>query len=150
MIEAQTKKDQPVFLYAFSSGGCAVYFHLVEALTTVGGPHYNSVNVIGSIFDSCPTKPTIESVKRMQKSIADHMKNPILRPIACCLVGLILPILVKHHPLFKRCFDDFGKIPLRCPHLFLYSKADHFIPWVDVEGLMEIRKAHGVKVFSKC
>ena len=150
IIKDQGKKDQPVFLYAFSNGGCAVYFHLVEALTTAGGQYYNSVNVIGSVFDSCPVKPTIESVKRVQISITEHMTNPIVRPIVWYSVGFVLPLLVKTKPVLQRFFDDLGKIPLRCPHLFLYSKVDHLAFCEDVEEHMDAQKAHGVNVFSKC
>ena len=150
VIKAQAKEDQPVFLYAFSNGGCGVYFHLVEALTTAGGTHYNSVNVIGSVFDSCPAKPTTESVKRAQRSITEYIKNPILRPIVWCSAGLILPFVIQNHPVFKRFFNDLGKMPLKCPHLFLYSKADSFIPWDEIEEHIDVRIAHGVKVFSKC
>ncbi len=150
VIKDQTEKDQPVFLYAFSNGGCAVYFHLTEALTNAGGPYYNSINVVGSIFDSCPVKPTVESVGRVQISITEHMKSRVLRPIVWHTVGLVLPLLVKINPLLQRFFDDLGKIPLRCPHLFLYSKADHLAFCDDIEEHMNDRKAQGVKVFSKC
>ena len=150
VIKNETKKNQPVFLYAFSNGGCAVYFHLVEALTTAASPHYNSVNVIGSVFDSCPVKPTVESVGRVQKSIMEQMKNPILRSIVWYSVALVLPLLVKTNPVLQRFFDDLGKMPLQCPHLFLYSKADHLALTDDIEEHMDVRKAHGVKVFSKC
>ena len=150
VINDQTQKDQPVFLYAFSNGGCAVYFHLTEALTTAGGPHYNSVNVVGSIFDSCPVKPTIESVGRVQISMTEHMKNPVVRPIVWYTVGFVLPLLVKINPMIQRFFDDLAKIPITCPQLFLYSKADHLAFCDDVEEHMNDRKAQGVKVFSKC
>ena len=150
VIKNNTKKDQPVFLYSFSNGGCAVYFHLAEALTNKDGPHYNSVNIVGSIFDSCPVKPTIESVRRVQISITEHMRNPILRPIVWYTVGLVLPTLVKINPVLQRFFYDLGKIPLKCPQLFLYSKADHLAFCDNIEEHMNDRKAMGIKVFSKC
>ena len=150
VIKNRTQEDQPVYLYAFSNGGCAVYFHLTEALTTVSGPYHGSINVAGSIFDSCPVKPTIESVGRVQISITEQMKNPFFRPAVWYMIGLFLPLLVKMNPVIKRFFEDLGKIPLQCPHLFLYSKADQLAFCDDIEEYINIRKAQGVKVFSKC
>ena len=150
VIKNETQKTQPVFLYSFSNGGCAVYFHLAEALSYKAGPYFNSINVVGSIFDSCPVKPTLESVPRVQVSITEHMRNPVLRQIVWYAVGLLLPTLVKLNPVLQRFFDDLGKIPLKCPQLFLFSKADHLAFVDDIEEHMNDRRARGVKVFSKC
>ncbi|XP_028390930.1 transmembrane protein 53-like [Dendronephthya gigantea] len=150
VIKDQTEKDQPVFLYSFSNGGIAVYFHLTEALTTPGGQFYNSFNVVGSVFDSCPNKPTIESIERVQISITEQMKNSVLRSIVWYAVRLFLPFLVKTTPLLHRIFDDLGKLPLKSPQLFLYSKGDYLAYCDDIEEHIEDRKAQGVRVFSKC
>jgi hypothetical protein len=150
VIKNEAQKTQPVFLYSFSNGGCAVYFHLAEALSYKAGPYFNSINVVGSIFDSCPVKPTLESVPRVQVSITEHMRNPVLRQIVWYAVGLLLPTLVKLNPVLQRFFDDLGKIPLKCPQLFLFSKADHLAFVDDIEEHMNDRRARGVKVFSKC
>ena len=146
----QTQNDQPVLLYAFSNGGCGIYFHLAEALTNIDSPHLNSVNVIGSIFDSCPVNPTIESVRRVQLSITENVRSPILRAMIWYPVGLLLPLLVKINPLLQRFFHDLAKIPLGCPQLFLYSKADHLALPEDIEEHIADRRVLGIQVFSKC
>ncbi|CAB4039625.1 Hypothetical predicted protein [Paramuricea clavata] len=98
----------------------------------------------------CPVKPTIESVGHAQILLTEHMKNPVLRPLVWYTLGFVLSLLVKIDPTLQRFFDDLAKIPIACPQLFLYSKADHLALCDDVEEHMNDRKAKGVKVFSKC
>ena len=50
--------------------------------------------------------------------------------------------------------DDFyskmAEDPLRCPQLFLYSKADKLIDYRDVDYIIDVRRSKDVLVMSLC
>ena len=145
-----TDRGNPVLLYSFSNGRCAVYFHIAEALTTPGHKYFNAFKVAGSIFDSCPANPNMESVPDAQISVTETIKNPVIRWLAWHGLGLVLPYMIKKNPFLKRFLQDLGDMPLNCPELFLYSRADKLAHHYDIEKHIENRKSQGVEVIQKC
>ena len=149
LIKDLAKKGNPVFLYSFSNGGCVVYFHIAEALTTHGHQYFNAFKVAGSIFDSCPVFPNLESIPQVQKSATDGIKNPVIKALTWYALGMAIPHVLKQ-PLIQRFSQDLGKMPLKNPELFLYSKTDIILPYEGIEKHIVDRKSQGVRIFSKC
>ena len=152
LIKDLAKKGNPVFLYSFSNGGCAVYFHIAEALTTPRHEHFNAFKVVGSVFDSCPATPNLESIPQIQKSVTDGIKNPVIKAATWYALGIAIPHVLKK-PLVQRFSQDLGKMPLKNPELFLYSKGDMLVPYQDITkhiGNRESQLGQAGKVFSKC
>lgn len=144
------EKGNPVVLYSFSNGGCAVYFHLMEALTTAGQQNFNAFKVVGSIFDSCPVKPSMETIQEVQISVTERIRNPVIRSLVWYTLGILIPIRVKSSKTVKRFFKDLGNMPLRGPELFLYSKGDNLASYEGIEEHIACRKSQGVNVIDKC
>ena len=150
LIKDLTKNGNPVFLYSLSQGGCAVYFHIAEALTTHGHQYFNAFKIAGSIFDSCPVTPTLESIPRGQISVTEEIKNPVLKALTWYAFGMAVPFVLKQ-PIMKRFVQDLGEMPLKNPELFLYSKVDKLALYQDIEKHIDNRKSQGEnQIFSKC
>ena len=152
LIKELAKNGNPVFLCSFSSGGCTVHFHIAEALTTHGHEHFNAFKVVGSVFDSCPATPNLESIPQIQKSVTDGIKNPVIKAATWYALGIAIPHVLKK-PLVQRFSQDLGKMPLKNPELFLYSKGDMLVPYQDITkhiGNRESQLGQAGKVFSKC
>ena len=142
--------QRPVFLYAFSNGGCAMYFHMMEALTTKGHIHHNAMPVVGTIFDSCPINPNMDSVKIVQESVTDAIHMPLVRPLVWYGLGITVPLLVKFNTTIKRFMEDLTNSSLTCPELILYSKADKLAPYKDIETYIKAIENRGVDVTARC
>ena len=149
LIKDLAKKGNPVFLYSLSNGGCGVYFHIAEALTTEGHQYFNAFKVAGSIFDSCPLDHNNMSVDKAQLTVAGEIKNPIIKAFISYALGMAYPLIQKQRFL-KRFIRDLGKIPMKSPELFLYSKTDVITPYQDIEKHIANRKPQGVRIFTKC
>ncbi|EDO36905.1 predicted protein [Nematostella vectensis] len=142
--------EKPVFLYSFSNGGCAMYFHIMEALTKSDSEFFNTINIRGSIFDSCPINPNIESVKLVQSSVTDNVKNPIAKAAIWYSLGIFTPLVVYLNPTVKKFMSELEQAPLHSPQLVLYSKSDRLAPYKDIDKYVLVRRALGVSVTAKC
>ena len=143
-------QQRPVFLYAFSNGGCAVFFHIMEALSTPDQPYFKAVTLAGTIFDSCPVDPNIKSVKIVQESVTDSIKVPILKPLVWHSLGIIVPLVVHYDSTVKRFMSALTNSQLRCPQLIFYSKSDRFASYKDIDKYARTRKHLGVQVMTRC
>ena len=143
-------EGHPVFLYSFSLGGCAVYFHIAEALTTPGHQYFNAFKVAGSIFDNCPGNPNVGIIPNAQLSVTERTKNPIIRSLTRLGLGLPLPRVIVKNRFVRRFFNDLGNMPLNSLELFLYSKDDKIICYYDIDEHIYHRKSRGVDVLQKC
>ena len=143
-------EERPVFLYAFSNGGCAVFYHINELLNTPNQPFYKAFTVAGTIFDSCPIDPNIKSVRIVQRSVTDAIKNPFVRPLVWGTLGITVPFIVYFSGTVKKFMPALTSSPSRCPQLVFYSKADRFAPCKDIEKYVHAREDLGVMVTAKC
>lgn len=143
-------EERPVFLYAFSNGGCALFFHLMEALSYPKQPFYKAVPVVGTIFDSCPISPDINNVNATIESVSDTVNNPVLRGIIWCCMRVFIPPVIYFNDTVKRFMSALKESPLKCPQLVLYSKTDKFAPYQDIDSYVEARRKRGVNIVSKC
>lgn len=76
----ELKSKRPVILFALSLGGiydASLYRHFIkQAICAPGQHHYNSIPVVGCIFDSCPTFLNFNSLKEhliVSKSIQNSL-----------------------------------------------------------------------------
>lgn len=143
-------QERPVFLYAFSNGGCALFFHLMEALSYPKQPFYKAVPVVGTIFDSCPISPDINNVNATIESVSDTVNNPVLRGIIWGCMRVFIPPVIYFNDTVKRFMSALKESPLKCPQLVLYSKTDKFAPYQDIDSYVEARRKRGVNIVSKC
>ena len=141
---------RPVFLYAFSNGGCAMFFHMMEALAYPTQPFYQAVPIVGTIFDSCPISPDINSLKATKESVVDMIKNPILKRVVWYSLGVVIPPVIHFNSTVKRYMSGLIESPLQCPQLLLYSKADKFAPYQDIESYAQARRDRGTYVVTTC
>lgn len=141
---------RPVFLYAFSNGGGAMFFHMMEALSYPTQPFYQAVPVVGTIFDSCPISPDINSLKATIESVSDMVKNPIMKSLVWCTLGVVVPPVIYFNSTVKRYMSAMRESPLQCPQLLLYSKTDKFAPYQDIDSYAQARRHRGINVVAKC
>ncbi|KAL9971700.1 hypothetical protein ACROYT_G017901 [Oculina patagonica] len=141
---------RPVFLYAFSNGGCAMFFHIMEALSYPTEPFYQAVPVVGTIFDSCPISPDMSSLKATKESVVDMIKNPILKTLVWYSLATFVPPMIYFNGTIKRFMSGLTQSPLKCPQLMLYSKTDKFAPYQDIDSYIQARRDRGINVISKC
>ena len=149
LVELKCKR-RPVFLYAFSNGGCAMFFHIMEALSYPKGPFYQAVPVVGTIFDSCPINPDINSLKATKESVVDMIKNPLLKTLVWYTLSTFVPPMIYFNDTIKRFMSGLIQSPLKCPQLILYSKTDRFAPYEDIDSYIQARRDRGINVISKC
>lgn len=141
---------RPVFLYAFSNGGCAMFFHIMEALSYPTEQFYQAVPVVGTIFDSCPINPDINSLKATKESVVDMVKSPILKSLVWCSLTVFVPPVIRFNSTVKRFMSDLTQSPLNCQQLIFYSKTDRFAPYQDIDSYAQARREKGINVRSKC
>ena len=63
LVEMKSNQNRPVILYCLSMGGFNVYYFINQAISSPGDQHFNSIRVVGCIFDSCPHFPGLQSIK---------------------------------------------------------------------------------------
>jgi len=149
LLELNCQK-RPVFLYAFSNGGCAMFFHMMEALSYPSQPFYQAVPVVGTIFDSCPISPDINSLKATIESVTDGLKTPILKAAVWYTMGVVIPPVIYFNSTVKRYTSALTESPLECPQLLFYSKTDKFAPYQDIDSYAQARRQRGIKIVAKC
>jgi len=150
VVDSLCGNERPVFLFAFSNGGGAVFFHMMEALTNQQSEYFNKVHIAGTIFDSCPVNPDIKSVRIVQESVTEQIPNRLMKSLAWYSLGIFVPAIVHLNPTVKRYMDGMKQSSLRCPQLVLYSKTDRFAPYVDIDDYVGARRQFGVNVGTKC
>ena len=149
LVEMKPDQYRPIILYSLSMGGFNVYYFINQAISTLGHHHFNSIQVVGCIFDSCPHFPGLQSVKGVQSTIIETIPNPLLKGLVWVGLGVVGPPVFLLSSNIKRLIPGTINTPIGCPELFLYSNADHLVPEQNVVTFMEAHKKIGVKVFSK-
>ena len=149
LLKQLTSDGNPVFLYSLSSGGCTVYYHIAKSLTMPESSHFDAFQVVGAIFDSCPVRSTKEGIRRLQISVTERVRNPIVCNLIWYSVGAAMPFVVRLDPLLKTIFDDLQVLKLNCPELYFYSKADKLALYQDIENFIVQRKSQGLTILDK-
>ena len=149
LVEMKSNQNRPVILYCLSMGGFNVYYFINQAISSPGHQHFNSIRVVGCIFDSCPHFPGLQSIKGVQSTIVETIPNPLLKGLMWVGLGVVGPLVFLLSSNIKRLIPDTITAPMGCPELFLYSNVDHLVPEKNVLTFMEAHKKRGIKVFSK-
>ncbi|GAB6022350.1 Transmembrane protein 53 [Chamberlinius hualienensis] len=169
-----------IILHIFSNGGCYVYRHICQLLTTpeddsVSSPNGSvplkegkqnqpptrTLNIEGSIFDSCPA---VTSPLHLFRAIAAATTNGnlvyrwirsavlmfavIFAAVMEFLLGFLWSESKRVSP--QALWNGLAKDRSRCPQLFLYSKADEICHYKSIKNFAEERKKCGVDVGEVC
>nr|XP_002127410.1 transmembrane protein 53 isoform X1 [Ciona intestinalis] len=139
--------ENPVFVHAFSNGGYFVYRFLADEFQK------NEVNVVGAIFDSCPSK--LEYLVATRGLLYSGVLPNMFVSILCIFVFTFLYMWVKlkillgltDGPLMYEAMQD---SPFHSwPHLFLYSSADVIVPLRHIEDMALAREKAGATLVVK-
>ena len=149
LVEMKSDQDCSIIIHAFSMGGFNVYHFMRQAILSPGHQHFNSIHIVGCIFDSCPHFPSMHSTLSVQSSILQNIPNPLAKVVVWIGLGVVYPLAFLLSPHIKRLIPDNINSPLGCPELFLYSDADHLIPYDDVKTFLKAHEEKGINVFSK-
>lgn len=149
LVEMKSDQDRSIIIYAFSMGGFNVYHFIRQAISSPEHQHFNSIHVVGCIFDSCPHFPGMHSLPGVQSSIVETIPNPLAKGVVWIGLGIACPVAFLLSPHVKHLIPDNINSPLGCPELFLYSDADHLVPDNNVKTFMKVHEEKGIKVFSK-
>uniref|UniRef100_H2Z7C5 Transmembrane protein 53 n=1 Tax=Ciona savignyi TaxID=51511 RepID=H2Z7C5_CIOSA len=139
--------DNPVFVHSFSNGGYFVYRFLAEEF------HKNEINVVGAIFDSCPSK--LEYLVGTRGLLYSGVLPNIFVSILCVLAFTVVYMFVKIKlllGLYKEpmMYEAMRDSPFHCwPHLFLYSTADVIVPAKHIEDMAAARQKAGATLVVK-
>ncbi|KAJ7385518.1 Transmembrane protein 53 [Desmophyllum pertusum] len=150
LVEMKSKHDRPFILYSFSMGGFMVYHFINQAISTPGKQHFNSLHVIGCIFDSCPHFPGMQSLKGIQSTIVETIPNPLFKVAMWVGLSVVAPPVFLFNPTLKQLISVAMASPLGCPELFLFCNTDRLVPEKDVQIFINAHKKKGIKLFSKC
>jgi len=149
--EMLQRPEEAVILMLMSNGGVLVYLEMLKLLQKERR-RYESLRIVGTIFDSAPAYLTHDS---MSRAPTEGIKNPILRRFAYWMWRIVLiPFLM----LFvfglsapTRFWDALMNDPLPCPSLYIYSMHDLLTDPQRVDELVEARqrqRTHSNKIFS--
>lgn len=150
VLEGMDAYDRSVIFYAFSQGGGAVFYHMMQAITMPQSEYFGKIKVAGTIFDSCPLKLDITGKHRLLSSITDNMSNPILKTLVWYGLGVVVEVGVRASSVMPHYMDDMKTSGLACKQLVLYSKADLYSPHEDITDYIDARRKRGIHVISKC
>ena len=150
LVEMKSQQNRPFIFYSLSMGGFNVYYFLNQAISTPGQRHFNSIQVMGCIFDSCPHFPGMHSLKGVQSTILEVIPNPLIKiPVWVGLAVAFPPVWLLNQDI-KNLIPSTICSPLGCPELFLFCKTDPLVPDKDVWVFIDAHKKKNIKVFSKC
>eukprot|EP00794_Sanderia_malayensis_P020009 gene20009-21970_t len=145
-------KDEttPVIIHQFSNAGCALYYFICEERIKEDGILRHKLNLVGTIFDSCPVVPRFESITLAQKAFTNEVSSPALKIIVWYTLRVTLPFIVWLNPVVKFFMSFMENFPVLSPQLFLYSEKDELAPYKDIDKFIEYRKGNGVQTMAKC
>lgn len=148
-------KAHPIFVHSFSNGGGTVYCWISEIIHSRA--EFKQIWLAGAIFDSSPGRRRIASGMR---AILAASKQSTFIKFFTVLVFIHLYVLQFVKLRVKRIlhlaanesslWDDLENDKSTCPQLYLYSRADDIISYLDIEEMTASRKQHGVDVQRIC
>ncbi|XP_078375184.1 transmembrane protein 53-A-like [Oculina patagonica] len=150
LVEMKSQQNRPFIFYVMSMGGFNMYYFINQALSTPGQLYFNSIHVIGCVFDSCPLFPGIHNLKDIQSVVLENIPNPLIRvPVWIGLAVVCTPVLLFDSAL-KKIIPESMASPLGCPELFLFCKNDPMFPAENIQVLIDSHRNRNIQVFSKC
>ena len=129
-------KDRPVIIMTFSNSGMFVFDPLIHHLQK------QSLNLVGTMFDSCPTPINEKLVKSSENAALASLKSSPFKSVAKNIARAFSWLIVQTH-------SERTERPYPGPQLFLYSEADHVIDYKDVEDFAKERMLIGADVRMK-
>ncbi|XP_056149415.1 transmembrane protein 53 [Lampris incognitus] len=144
-------ENSPIFFHIFSNGGFMLYRYIVELLQS--DKQFNSLHVIGAVVDSAPGSGNVRGALRALTTVLGPNINWVLRFILLALFAVTVFLLrVVMYPvtkyIHKNHYDTLREKPATWPQLYLYSRADQVIRYMDIELMVETLKQKGVPVDS--
>jgi len=141
--------NEPVIIMLMSNGGVLVYLELLK-LIQLHPRRYESITILGTIFDSAPAYLSFDS---MSRAPTEGIRNSTFRNIAywICRI-LVIPFLIlvifgfdAPSRFWKALIED----ALPCPSLYIYSMHDLLTDSKRLDELIESRRErHSHKIFS--
>jgi len=150
-------QENPVFVHAFSNGGCRVYHYLSDLIHN--SKQFTPLTLRGAIFDSGPSKVKVFRAFRVYTIISNYpfFIRYFVAAFRFLWVALILFVFryARCIPFMHRILPDndfwtfFCKDPASCPQLYLYSVGDAVIPYSEIDELIAVRRSRGVQVLAQ-
>ncbi|XP_068095637.1 transmembrane protein 53 [Hyperolius riggenbachi] len=136
-------EKNPIVFHVFSNGGFMLYRYIVELLRS--HQRMRELHVVGTIFDSAPGNRNVFGSVKALNTILTANTNRFLRYLALAAFAVMVFILrIILYPmtrfLHENHYDAMIKDPSRWPQLYLYSRADHIISYLDVEKMVAARR----------
>lgn len=154
--------EHPILFHVFSNGGCYVLLRFLQYFQKrrqqASSPSgVGDVDLRGLVFDSSPARS--DGWTRAQAFTEAMYGNyrPWIKKLLAGALGVVfsiwnwyratiswirgLPSPTSTHP-----YVALSKLDLRCPMLFLYSKADSICKYHYIESFMEKQRRRGVQV----
>lgn len=148
-------KTNPIFVHSFSNGGGSIYRWISEIIHHK--PEYKRMRLAGAIFDSSPGK---RNIFRGAKVLLMTLSYPLTVKYFILILFLfysfflhclsaILRLLLPHS-VASDYWSAIKKDPSTCPQLYLYSKADELISYLDIEEHINARRSQNITVRIIC
>ncbi|NP_001086490.1 transmembrane protein 53-B [Xenopus laevis] len=136
-------EKSPILFHVFSNGGFMLYRYIVELLHS--HCRLNKLHVVGTIFDSAPGNRNVIGSVRALDTILRTSTNNAIRFLALAAFAIMVIILrIVLYPVTKflheNHYDAMKKDSSRWPQLYLYSRADPIISYIDVESMIAARR----------
>ena len=150
-------ENRPVLFHVFSNGGGVLYHYASQLVATKDVFH--NINVIGSVFDSCPALRSI--VTGLKTYFTNyHPKNRFMKCLMMylCIMFMIISqtwrditrlFAVDTGAAKQRYWEAMCEDPNKWPHLYLFSVKDRIVHFSDIKRIITHRKAKGIDVHFK-
>ncbi|XP_063795532.1 transmembrane protein 53 [Pseudophryne corroboree] len=140
-------EKNPIIFHVFSNGGFMLYRYVVELLRTDW--QLSKLQVVGTIFDSAPGNRNVRGSVRALNTILEPKTNRLLRYLAlAAFAALVFVLRIILYPmtrlLHENHYDTMKKDPSLWPQLYLYSRGDSIISYVDVEKMIAFRQCRNL------
>jgi len=156
--------EHPILFHVFSNGGCAVltrfmeFFRKRELQQAASSSSNNGrINLRGLVFDSAPARGDYWTRAQAFTEAAFGNYRSLVKMLLVGAFSVVFtfynwyhsalrwlrgqPSLASTHP-----YTTLSKMDLRCPMLFIYSKADAICKYQFIEAFMEKQRRRGVQV----
>ena len=159
LITELSLDDNPILFHVFSNAGGMVYHQISRLLCAGTVEEFRHVDVIGCIFDSCPTE---KSIIVSTRAFVVSLPYPCWMRYILGFIFLVYMFVIHSGTILKDLFRVKSKFdpsdywhymldePSRWPQMYLYSKADKIVNYKYVEQVVDHRMKLGVDVTSHC